>query len=406
MPRLRTNPWLALASTVVFTLSCRSGDADAPSTDRSSFSEEQGNPTNDDPGHESSTAEEHATEDVAKTEDPDAERESTTEEDDEEQDGEEPVEMRVLRGRGGDDTFALVRSSGEPVEISDTIVQASTRTALIFFQGGGPYEGFRLTDSIVRVEPGTLALDRSYWALRGYDMIDARIEGTEITGFGVVTPKHDEGHAIYFNVAGAFTVLDSHLHHNGGQAIQLVNRPGESVLPAGPAAGEIRIERTRIAENGFNPDRGGFQVSIFGTGQSITLRDVEIVAGHDDTEHDRGRTAGGLLIEAESPDGKRAVWWKPRPQPEGWVVPFTQGPTVLERVTVDHRSPNKPLVQIKGCESLTVTDSTFVGGKVVLDHPAKPGRNSGRIVWKGNQGTAELIVRGRSVGRVDQDYEF
>lgn len=317
----------------------------------------------------------------------------------------EPERWRVLEP-GQDDTFALMRAGESPTAFEDTIVQASTRTAVICFQGRGPFRGVTLRNSILRVEPGTLPLDRSYWAFRGYDMIDTLVEDTEITGFGVVTPKHDEGHAIYLNVAGAFTVRGSHLHHNGGQAIQLVNRPAESVLPAGPAAGEIRIENTRIAENGFNPDRGGFQVSIFGTGQPVVFRDVEIVAGLDDTEHDRGRTSGGLLIEAEDPNAKRGVWWKPRPTPEDWEVPFTQGPTHLQRVTIRHRDPNKPIVQVKGCEELLVEDCWFEGGKVVLDHPAKPGRDSGRIVWRDNGGDADLYVRGRRVGRVDQDYEF
>ena len=315
----------------------------------------------------------------------------------------EPERWKVLKGGEGD-TIAVTQRPAQPLEIVDTILQASTRTALICFETRGPFVGTTIRNSILRVEPGTIPLDRSYWAFRGYDMIDTLVERSEITGFGRVTPRHDEGHAIYLNVAGSFTLVDSFLHHNGGQAVQLVNRPAESVLPAGPAAGEIRIENTRIAENGFNPDRGGFQVSIFGTGQPVTLRKVEISAGQDETEFDRDRTGGGLLIEAEAA-GKRPVWWKPAKPDEDWTVPFTQGPTLLQGVTIIHRNPNKPIVQIKGCEELIVENSWFEGGKVVLDHPAKPGRNSGKIIWRGNGGDAELFLRGRRLGLVGQDFE-
>ncbi|MFT7539488.1 MAG: hypothetical protein ACI9K5_000444 [Gammaproteobacteria bacterium] len=312
---------------------------------------------------------------------------------------------RVLKPGNGD-TISLTRAEQGPLEVIGTIVQASTRTALICFEGRGPFRNSVVRDSILQVEPGTLALDRSYWAFRGYDMIDTLVERVEITGFGVVTPKHDEGHAIYLNLAGDFTVLDSHLHHNGGQALQLVNRPGESVLPPGPAAGTIRIENTRIAENGFNPDRGGFQVSIFGTGQAITMRNTEIVAGMDETVFHRNQTGGGLLIEAEADNGKRAIWWKPKDRPEDWVVPFAQGITHLDGVILRHRNPNKPLAQIKGCEELLVENCWFEGGDVVLDHPQKAGRNSGKITWRGNGGTARLFVRGKHVGPVSGTYEF
>jgi hypothetical protein len=299
--------------------------------------------------------------------------------------------------------------------LEDAILQASNRTAMLFYDKKGLHTGTAFRNVLVHVAPGTLELDRSYWGIRGYDMVDTLFERVEITGFGRVTPRHDEGHAIYLNLAGDLTLEDCFIHHNGGQGLQLVNRPGESTQPRGPAPGTITIERTRFHENGFNPDRGGFQVSIFGTGQDIVLRDVEIVAGQDATGWPRGRTSGGLVIEAEPwIEGKKDPWWRPEDPPadfpEGFEVPFTQGRVELERVTVHHRNPSKSLVQIKGCEELVVRGCTFQAdpggapGKIALDHPQKPGRDSGRIVWEGNSGNAIVILRGKEVGPASMDF--
>ena len=293
----------------------------------------------------------------------------------------------------------------------DTIVQASQRTALLFYDHKGPHRGTLLRDVKLVVEPGTLPLDRSYWALRGYDMIDTVLERLEVTGFGKVTERHDEGHAVYLNLAGDFTLRDSWIHHNGGQGLQLVNRPKESSLPSGPAAGTIRVERSRFHENGFNPDRGAFTISIFGTGQDVVLRDVEILAGHDDTVWPKGRTGGGLVIEAEAykPDRNKIPWWRPAELPADFEAPFTQGRVELENVTIRFRDPSKSLAQIKGCRELVVRGCHFeaegeLEGKIALDHPAKPGRDNGRIVWEGNTGNAVVLYRGERLGPASEDF--
>ncbi len=313
--------------------------------------------------------------------------------------------MRFLPGESSD-TITL-RHQDENFLVENTTIQASARTAFIAYQGSGPYTGTTLRNCIVKVEPGTLPLDRSYWAIRGYDMVDTTLERVEITGFGKVTRKHDEGHGIYFNVAGALTIEHCDIHHNGGQALQLVNRPKESVLPRAAAAGAITVRHTSFRENGFNPDRGGFQVSIFGTGQDIVLEDVEILAGLDGTTFPGDLTGGALLIEPEGFDPRRPekpVWWRPERLPADFEAPFGQGRTELTRVRIAHRAPNRPLVQIKSCSELIVRDCEFNGGKIELDHPKKPGRDSGRIVWEGNRGHAAVFVRGRMVGHAEDDF--
>jgi len=304
------------------------------------------------------------------------------------------------------DTITL-RHGEEGFLVENATVQASARTALICYQGSGPFRGLTLRNCLVTVEPGTLPLDRSYWAVRGYDMIDTTLERVEITGFGKVTPKHDEGHAIYFNVAGPVSIVDCDVHHNGGQGLQLVNRPKESVLERGPAQGAVLVKHTSFRENGFNPDRGGFQVSIFGTGQTVRFEDVEILAGLDGTPFPENRTGGALLIEAEGFNPNRPekpVWWRPDELPDDFEQPFSQGRTELLRVRVIHRSPDKPLVQIKGCEELIVRDGEFSGGDVHLDLPTKPGRDCGRIEWAGNRGDARVFVRGVLQGRASEDF--
>lgn len=321
---------------------------------------------------------------------------------------EAPDQWKIIPPKRTDwaDTFSLQRPT-EGLRIEDTIVQASPRTAIILYEHKGPYEDVVIEDSILRVEPGTLPLDRSYWGLRGYDVIDMLLRRVEITGFGKVTDKHDEGHAIYLNLRGSLTLEGCDIHHNGGQGLQLVNRPAESNFPPGPAEGFIAVRDTRFLENGFNPDRGGFQVSIFGTGQDVRMNNVLIAAGYDrTTSYPDGATGGGLLIEAEAfrEWGRKPVWWRPEEMPEDFVIPFTQGNVELVGVHVHHRAPNRPIVQIKGCQSLVVRECTFGEGRIELDSPSKPGRDCGRIVWQGNRGQAVVYVRGERMGPADHDF--
>lgn len=320
---------------------------------------------------------------------------------------EEPAEWHVLSPKHSDrgDTLS-VQNPTEGLRIEDTIIQASPRTAMILYEHRGPFEDVVLQDVILRVEPGMLPSDRAYWGLRGYDVIDMLLDRVEITGFGKVTPKHDEGHAIYLNLRGSFTLEGGNIHHNGGQGLQLVNRPAESNFPPGPAEGFIALRNTLFLENGFNPDRGGFQVSIFGTGQDVRMQDVLIAAGHDRTEYPNGMTGGGLVIEAERFDewGKRPVWYRPVELPPDFEMPFTQGDVELVRVHIHQRAANRPIAQIKGCRSLTVRECTFGEGRIEIDAPDKPGRDSGSIVWQGNSGPAVVYLRGERMGPASTDF--
>lgn len=312
---------------------------------------------------------------------------------------------KVIRPRAGDSIS--LKEPTRDFTIEDTLVQASPRTAFIAYEHAGPFERVTFRNSVLRVDPGTIELDRSYWAVRGYDMVDTVFENVEITNFGVITPKHDEGHAIYMNVRGPVTLRNCYIHHNGGQGLQLVNRPNESSFPPGPAEGRILIENTVFLENGFNPNRAAFQISIFGTGQEIVMRDVILAAGFDESLRIDGKTNAALLIEAEYYNParpQRLVWWRPAELPEGFETPFTQGRTELTRLRVYHVNPNRPLVQIKGCEELIVRDCDFGQGKIELDHPKKAGRPSGRIVWEGNRGPAQVFHRGEYLGPASRDF--
>ena len=319
---------------------------------------------------------------------------------------EAPEEWKVIPPKKTWGDSLAVQRPTEGLRLVDTILQASPRTGMIFYERQGPFEDVVIENSIVRVEPGTLPLDRSYWGLRGYDMIDMVLRRVEITGFGKVTPKHDEGHAVYVNLRGSLTVEGCDIHHNGGQGLQIVNRPAESNFPPGPAEGEITIRRTRFLENGFNPDRGGFQVSIFGTGQNVRIQDVLITAGFDGTEFPDAQTGGGLLIEAEAYNEwrKKPVWWRPDELPEDFEIPFTQGEVELVNLSVQHENANRPIVQIKGCEALYVRECNFGPGRIDLDSPNKQGRDCGKIVWQGNSGPAIVYVRGERMGRADEDF--
>lgn len=314
----------------------------------------------------------------------------------------------VERSSAGDTLAVKAASTG--FTLTGTHVEAGKRTGLIFYERSGRHENVHLADVLVSVAPGTLEFDRAYWGVRGYDLVDAVFERVEITGFGVVTPKHDEGHAIYLNPLGSITIADCHLHHNGGQAIQLVRRPIESVEPEGPASGTITVRNTRLAENGFNPDRGAFQLSIFGTGQDVVLTDVEIIAGHDpDVTWHNGMTGGALLIESDrfklKPRGAN-TWWRGEEEPAPDDMVFTTGRATLTRVRVHHRNPNRPIVQIKSCRELVVEDSDFAEGVIQLDMPKKAGRDSGSIRWTGNRGEATVKWRGETLGPAWRDFEI
>jgi hypothetical protein len=311
---------------------------------------------------------------------------------------------RVIRSKRNGDTIPL-KSQQTNFVLEDAVVQASPRTAIIFFDHQGAHSGTLIRNVLIHVAPKTLELGRAYWAVRGYDMDNSTFDNVEITGFGRLTPKHDEGHAMYLNLVGGLTISSCYIHHNGGQGLQLVNRPHESSLPRGPATGEIHIRNSRYHENGFSADRGSFQIAIYGTGQPILIQNVEILAGQDGSRYQKGKTRGGLVIEPEwRPPGKKSPWWYPPGAPKDYQVPFTQGRTELNGVTIRHKNPDRPLAQIKGCEELIVTGCTFDGGKISLDLPDMPGRDSGSIIWKGNTGDATVFHRGKALGPVSEDF--
>ncbi|HED65350.1 MAG TPA: hypothetical protein ENJ09_07325 [Planctomycetes bacterium] len=324
-----------------------------------------------------------------------------------------PKPRRVIHAKPvpGSDTISITKPTNG-YTLKDVVLEASPRAAILFFDHRGPFEGTHFDNVLIHVAPKTLPLDRAYWGVRGYDLVDTLFEHLEITGFGRVTDKHDEGHAIYLNPAGDFTLRDSFIHHNGGQGLQLVNRPEETSFPKGPRTGTITVEDTRFEENGFNPDRGAFTVSIFGTGQDVVLRNVTILAGLDGTAYPRGRTGGALVIEPEpyAPSRGKLPWWRPDDPPEDFTPPFTQGRVLLENVTVRFKDPSKPLLQIKGCKELIVRNCTFESvagapGRIELDLPDKPGRTNGHVLWEHNRGNARVSIAHRPVGPVSEDFE-
>ena len=83
---------------------------------------------------------------------------------------------------------------------------------------------------------------------------------------------------------------------------------------------------------------------------------------------------------------------------------FFPGDDVSLDVVVNHRDANRPIVQIKGCEELVVRDCVFGPGRIELDAPDKQGRDCGKIVWQGNQGSAVVYHRGERLGTADQDF--
>lgn len=327
-------------------------------------------------------------------------------------------ERRVIPARAepGADTLAFATPQTNYV-LEDAIVEASPRAALLFFDHVGAHRGTVLRNVKVWVRPGTLPLDRAYWGVRGYEMADTLLDRVEVTGFGRATPEHDEGHALYLNPIGDLTIVDGWIHHNGGQGTQLVNRPEESARPRGPAAGRIVIRRTRYHENGFNPDRGGFQLSIFGTGQDVVLEDVEFRAGFEREPWDAASpgigSRGALVIEPEpwAPELGKDPWWRPVDAgAEDFELPFTQGRVELRGVRVRHRAPDRAILQLKGCRELVVSGCDFAsdgGGpapRIELDRPDRPGRDCGRIEWRGNRGDAVVYVRGQRRGLASEDF--
>jgi hypothetical protein len=98
------------------------------------------------------------------------------------------------------------------------------------------------------------------------------------------------------------------------------------------------------------------------------------------------------------------VWWRPEKLPEDWEMPFSQKRVELTRVRVFHKQPNRPIVQIKGCEELIVRDCRFGIGRIELDLPHKAGRDCGHIVWQGNSGPAQVFHRGKELGTASDDF--
>ena len=146
--------------------------------------------------------------------------------------------MKVIRPKRGvsADTFALRRKE-EGFLIENTVLNASTRTAFICYDHAGPAPRQPLPQ---RPDPtsrrGPCPTTARTGACAGYDMVGTVFHGVEITGFGKVTPHHDEGHALYLNLAGDLTLIDCDIHDNGGQGLQAVNPPERVVAPQRPRA--------------------------------------------------------------------------------------------------------------------------------------------------------------------------
>jgi hypothetical protein len=284
------------------------------------------------------------------------------------------------------------------------LIRSARRSGLATYTGV-LHEDWTLRDVTVVPAEGV----RTLWGMRVYEISDWLLERVEIAYMGVPGDggrSGREGHAFYGNVAGDLTFDNCWIHHNRGQAIQVVARPRSGTAPA---VGKLTVRNSLLQENGFDSDRAAFAVTVHGPGSEydVELEDVRIEAlrlpdhqGHDGRVRN---SRGGICIAPVGNLPNEPVWY------DAEDPPFTNGRVTLNNVLVAMRRPAQALGLFRGIRELEVTGCAFYGGEgseVVIDAPGKPGRDCGRVVWKGNQGDATLVYRGRALGPVSGDYEL
>lgn len=289
------------------------------------------------------------------------------------------------------------KGDGPPEVLERTVVKAASGG--IAAHKGHKHPDYVLRDVLIEPAEGFFPL----WGVRAYEIAGWTLERVEIRGMGG-KPGKPEGHAFYGNVAGDLSFLGCSFHDNKGQAIQVVARPNAGTAPA---VGHMLVRDCVFAENGFDSDRAGFQLSVFGPGPhydvSILNTRIQALGLEPFTGPEGGEwnSRGGLCIAPVHGRTNLPAWFDEK------EPPYTNGKVVIEGLTIEMKRPYQPMALFRGIRELEVHGSTFQGGgMVVIDPPGAAGCDCGYVVWEGNRGDAVLWYHGEKVGPVSGTYVF
>lgn len=190
-------------------------------------------------------------------------------------------------------------------------------------------------------------LGQLYWFARLYNVVDCLIDGCDFHDIGAfaqyshegvsLTPHGKrEGHALYFNLHGDLSILQTHFQNCLGQGVQVVNRPHETLIQD-PPSGTIQIKDSTFQDCSRDPgDRAAYPLSIFNTrGHDCFIRRVSIWSTdetpvwYNSRTSENCRSRGGALFEGAS-DKKLSI----------------------KHLNVLLLDPDRPAVKIRGWESI------------------------------------------------------
>ena len=238
------------------------------------------------------------------------------------------------------------------------------------------------------------------WGSRLYGLRDATVRRVWTHGLHCST----DGHAFYHSTAGGEHLFEHCLMENlAGQALQLRCDVGKHGGPwQGPnIAGKTTIREVAALDCGQGEGRGSYPFTLWALGRPDSLHDIEI-------ERCYVRNAWAV------PDGKGY---------RGYGVLLIQNPDSVQTHTmpsvtihhfVAHTEQNDRYVFINGVANLIVTDCKFTanGGndKIELDrvdYPQYVGMQPVEsVIWKRNQGNAQVFWRGQQIARADEEFEI
>lgn len=261
-----------------------------------------------------------------------------------------------------------------PLLLVDTEVTSAAQGLVMTDNGKHPHLNSRIARCWIHGKPswknGEFG-NRVDWGVRAYDF-SGKIEDTEISDIG-------SEHALYINPAGNVSVDGCYLHNLGGQAVQFYFRPWESSDPErlGAQAKTLVVLDTIAQQYGRNlsyAERQGFGFT-FGDVGPETL--VVVNGCYQRVRLKAFKAHGG--------------WWNSY----GGIVVQNAVSVVIRGSTVDHRRPDRPIIQVERAGKVTLLDSHVPEGLIDLQ----------LVEWltvKGCTGGAYVRLRGVPLGQLGE----
>lgn len=241
------------------------------------------------------------------------------------------------------------------------------------------------------------------WGMRCYNVYDWAIVDCDVSYLG----KTHEGHGFYLNMSGGLLIQGGDSLKNGGQDIQLTSRPHEGNSPAKNA---IIIKERNFYHGQWNPERGASTIAIYNTGidQDIYIEDCRFYCDWKEAGLPQSKGSDGKMKDSRAAitivpvKYSKPDWWG-----TGNPTVFTQGFVKISGNYINHVNPDRHVMSVKGVHSLLVEDNDFNSHDFIIDDPKVAiGVPTGKITFKGNKGSGNIIKAGKMVAKITDNYEF